>query len=147
MKKSTAKKPRKVDIRNFIRVYPKQADSGLIRIPLVPIPKPRMTRHDTWKPAAQRYFEFSDRLRCYQPDPDWEGLVLHFIMPMPKSWPKSKKEKMNGELHRQVPDLDNLVKAFQDSILENDSEVAWYKDVRKIWGLTGAIEFKPKTGE
>jgi len=36
-------------------------------------------------------------------------------------------------------DLDNLVKAFQDSLLGEDSEIWRYKEISKIWSYRGGI--------
>ncbi|MCC7463627.1 MAG: RusA family crossover junction endodeoxyribonuclease [Gammaproteobacteria bacterium] len=60
------------------------------------------------------------------------GLVFRF--PVPPSW--SLKQQVAavqfGEYHQQKPDIDNLVKAFLDALLEQDSACA---DVRavKVW--------------
>ena len=45
---------------------------------------------------------------------------------------------MDGEPHKQTPDVDNLCKALLDAIYKNDSAVA---DIRitKIWGRAGMI--------
>jgi len=110
-----------------------------ILIDLIPVPKPRMTRWDTWKPAAKRYFAFADKLRELAPAVNWETLEVRFVMPMPKSWSIKKKMEMRNKPHRQVPDLDNLVKAFKDALLEQDSEVWHYQNVQKVWGYRGGI--------
>jgi Holliday junction resolvase RusA-like endonuclease len=109
-----------------------------IWLDIVPKPKPRMTRA-FWTPACKRYFAYADELRKLDPQVDWEYLELTFVMPIPKSWSKKKKKAMDGQPHRQVPDLDNLVKAFQDALLENDSDVWCYRNVKKVWGPVGGI--------
>lgn len=108
---------------------------------ITPVPKPRMTRRDKWakRPAVMRYRAFCDDVRD-------SGLVLPecgyhvtFILPMPKSWSKKKRDKMNGAPHQQVPDKDNLEKALLDSLFGNDSHI-WDGRVTKRWGLSGAIQ-------
>jgi Holliday junction resolvase RusA-like endonuclease len=58
---------------------------------------------------------------------------------MPKSWSNKKKKEMDGQPHRVKPDLDNIVKAFKDSLCEDDSFIHTYQNVRKIWGEKGCI--------
>lgn len=71
--------------------------------------------------------------------------ILTFIIPMPKSWSKKKKEKMNGTHHQQTPDTDNLYKAFTDTVFykrnENDSHI-WDITGRKFWGEEWLIIFE-----
>lgn len=59
---------------------------------------------------------------------------------MPKSWPKKKKEQFNNQPHKSRPDLDNLVKAFKDALLEEDSHIWAYGRIEKVWGHEGRIE-------
>jgi Holliday junction resolvase RusA-like endonuclease len=108
-----------------------------------PVPKPRMTRADRWKtrPPVQRYWDYKDKLLeltkgieiCYTP------LSLQFILPMPKSWSKKKKAEMNLQKHESTPDLDNLIKAFKDALLKEDSMVWCYDYMTKVWGYEGMI--------
>ena len=113
-----------------------------IELEIVPVPKPRMTRADRWKkrPCVVRYFEYKDKLlelaSGYKPGGE---ISLTFIMPMPKSWSKKKKDNMNHEPHQSRPDLDNLLKGWQDCLCEEDSHIHTYKYVNKIWGRKGLI--------
>lgn len=110
-----------------------------------PCPKPRMTRSDKWKkrPCVVKYFKFCDELRYqaklnhYIPG---NSLSLRFVIKMPKSWSKAKKREMNGTPHMTRPDLDNLLKAFKDSLLKEDSDVHTYVSISKVWGQEGRIE-------
>lgn len=74
--------------------------------------------------------------------PPEQGGHLIFYIPVPKSWKKYKKETMHNQLHQSTPDWDNLAKAFFDSLLSEDKQIA---DVRvtKKWvnQETGWIEF------
>lgn len=65
-----------------------------------------------------------------------------FFMPMPKSWSKAKREKMLGQLHQQKPDLSNLLKALEDSLYGDDSHIAHYGSLTKVWSETGHILVK-----
>jgi Holliday junction resolvase RusA-like endonuclease len=69
------------------------------------------------------------------------GSWLKFYMPMPKSWSKKKKARMNFEPKMTMPDLDNLIKAFKDSLFEQDNAV-WDYRASKYWydGEKGFIE-------
>lgn len=108
-------------------------------IPMRPFPKVRMTQHDLWKPAAQKYFKNSAKLRDLAPSICWYPLNIRFIFKMPKSWPNKKKEAMLNQLHIDTPDTDNLIKAVKDSLLEQDSMVGQYGDISKVWGLYDGI--------
>lgn len=63
-----------------------------------------------------------------------QPLSITFVIPMPPSWSNKKRGSMNGEYHKQRPDLDNLIKAFKDSLLDDDSMIARYNCMQKIWG-------------
>lgn len=105
-------------------------------IPGKPVPKPRQTRADKWlkRPCVLRYREYADRLRAIvKPQPlDVHGLDLEFHLPMPKSWSMKKCQLMDGKPHRQKPDLDNLVKAVCDALLDRD-EVIYKLTATKQW--------------
>ena len=74
--------------------------------------------------------------------PPDQGGHLTFYIPVPKSWKKYKKEEMHMKLHQSKPDIDNLAKAFFDSIFSEDMHIA---DIRltKKWvnEESGWIEF------
>jgi len=115
-----------------------------ITLNIIPVPKPRMTQSDKWKqrPATKKYWRYKDELKqlCWlcrwQPK---EVLDVKFVMPMPISWSKKKREKMDGQPHKQRPDLDNLVKAFKDALLIEDSHVHTYGTIKKVWGRKGQV--------
>lgn len=69
---------------------------------------------------------------------------LIFIIKMPETWSKKKKEDMNWRPHRQSPDTDNLFKAFTDTVFykheKNDKEIYSIK-ARKYWGKEWKITF------
>ena len=65
-------------------------------------------------------------------------LDILFLIPMPTTWSKKKKEQMNGLPHKQKPDTDNLVKSVKDSLLKDDS-VVWWEKAEKRWAYKGSI--------
>ncbi len=61
-----------------------------------------------------------------------QGASITFYIPMPKSWRKFKREAMNWMLHQSKPDLDNLLKAYFDSLLSEDKYISHY-EAKKVW--------------
>lgn len=111
---------------------------------IIPMPAPRQNYSERFNPTkrTQRYRKFQNLLFTLAKQKKYKlrvPLSLTFVMPMPKSWTKKKKEEMNGQPHTQRPDLDNLIKAFKDSLLREDSMVYEYGKMRKEWGEVGKI--------
>ena len=52
------------------------------------------------------------------------GMHITFWIPCPKSWSQKKKTAHHGMLHQSKPDIDNLAKAFFDSIVVEDKFIA-----------------------
>lgn len=75
---------------------------------------------------------------------DWNyDLIFH--IEMPESWSNKKKLSLFWEPHRQTPDIDNLFKAFTDTIFYkeeklNDKEI-YTINARKYWDYEWCIEF------
>ena len=114
---------------------------------IVPCPKPRMTQSDRWRsrPPVKRYFDFRKLLLIEAKKKGYKiqlPLSITFILPMSKSWSKKKKLELDGQPHIIKPDLDNLIKAFKDALLEEDSHVWCYGRMEKIWGKEGKIIIK-----
>lgn len=107
---------------------------------ITPIPKPRMTRSDSWKkrPCVMRYWDFKDQVREAGVKIPEDGYLITFVLPMPKSWSKKKKAEMFGTPHKQTPDKDNLEKALLDAVLDEDSHI-WIGACQKAWGHEGGI--------
>lgn len=108
-----------------------------------PCPAPRMTRADRWKkrPCVLRYFLWKDEIKrqCNQNGYTLtEKLNITFVVPMPESWSNKKRTIMNGQPHRQRPDRDNFLKAFQDAF-DGDDGFVWDGNTRKVWGIEGRI--------
>lgn len=111
-----------------------------MKYPIEPVPKPRMTRRDKWRkrPCVMRYRAFKDKCRAHRVELPQPCHVV-FWMPMPDSWPESKREIMNGARHTQRPDVDNLGKGLLDAVLQEDSHI-WNVRFEKRWSLTPGIE-------
>ena len=115
-----------------------------IVLDIAPVAKPRMTRRDKWSPstAAKKYFDFANRLRAKAAKKHYSvtlPLSITFVVEVPKSWSKKKKEKHLGELKDSRPDLDNYIKAFKDALCKEDSWVSHYGEMKKIWGTESKI--------
>lgn len=118
----------------------------IVTLHLDPRPKPRITHQGRFSETAKRYYAYANTLRAIA---DHVGVTLSrslsvtFVLPMPKSWSKSKRQAMNGQAHEVRPDLKNLVAALEDILYNrgerDDSEIHTYRDVRKVWGEQGAI--------
>ena len=63
------------------------------------------------------------------------GIWVLFEMPMPKSWSKAKKIRMNGTPHLQTPDTDNLLKAVMDGMKSvwSDDRTVYAVSGTKVW--------------
>jgi Holliday junction resolvase RusA-like endonuclease len=112
--------------------------------PVEPCPKPRQTRGDKWKsrPPVIRYRNFQNAMLYYANEFNYkveEELSLTFIIPIPKSYTKKKKQQLLNQPHVIKPDLDNLIKAFKDALCKDDSHVWKYREMQKIWGEDGKI--------
>ena len=106
---------------------------------ITPVPKPRQTRSDKWKqrPCVMRYREFADQVRSTGLEIA-DTLNVVFYLPMPASWSNKKRAEMLGKPHKQKPDIDNLVKALLDAVLDDDSHVYEIRAV-KFWDEVGSF--------
>lgn len=101
-----------------------------------------MTQADRWKKrkCVVNYFLWKDRIKDLAKDfvlPEQYKVV--FTVPMPKSWSKKRKDKMDGAPHQQRPDVDNLLKAWNDAFCVEDSHI-WNVHAIKVWGKEGKVE-------
>lgn len=85
-----------------------------------------------------RYRAFKDAVREQKVKVPEAGAHIIFMLPMPESWSKKKKEAMVGTPHQSKPDKDNLEKALLDAIYESDAHI-WDSRVSKLWGYFGSI--------
>lgn len=100
-----------------------------------------MTQRDKWAPsvAASNYFGYANELRSLAHNQDFilgKRVEVMFLVPMPESWSKKKKEEMDGKSHEQKPDDDNYLKAFCDALKEDDCDI-WDMRAVKFWVKTG----------
>lgn len=109
-----------------------------------PIGKPRMVKSDAWagRECVKRYWQYKDDLNILAKSQRYtpiNTLDVKFYLSMPKSWSEKKKESMNGKYHTSKPDIDNLIKAFLDCLIDDDSGI--YKiTASKYWATKGRIE-------
>lgn len=108
--------------------------------PIVPMGKPRMTRADKWKKRTEvmRYRAFCDEVRLRGVVLPESGAHITFVLPMPASWSKKKRQQHNGQPHQAKPDCDNMLKALMDALYEDDAHI-WDCRITKVWGEIGQI--------
>lgn len=109
----------------------------MIRLNVPPTAKPRMTHSDKWKqrPVVLRYREFKDKINIEANLAGFrigDAFRVIFLISMPQSWSKCKRQDMNGQPHQQKPDTDNLTKAVKDALINEDSTV-WNEHAMKFW--------------
>ena len=109
-----------------------------------------MTQRDRWKvrPATTKFYVFRDFVKAHMPEgytiPDHAVIVFH--VEMAPSWSKKKKLDHVGQLHRNKPDIDNMLKALLDSVYEDDAGVAALTVVKKwCYQGEGRIEIYDRT--
>jgi Holliday junction resolvase RusA-like endonuclease len=111
-------------------------------VAIIPVAKPRMTNRDKWikRPGVLKYRAFCDevRLKVKSGPPQ---VSVSFYMPMPQSWYKTQKARMDGQPHQVRPDLDNLIKAWCDALYPEDS-VIWSIHATKFWAYKGSISYE-----
>jgi len=107
-----------------------------MRYNITPVSKPRQTRSDKWKqrPCVMKYRAFADECRDKGVEVK-NGCHITFVLPIPKS---KLKKLVEGQPHKQRPDVDNLCKSVMDAVLKEDSHIY---DIRitKVWGAKGEI--------
>lgn len=105
--------------------------------------RPRVTNsgQHTYMPAA--YVKAKDQLMNAIPPVNVAtdtplGINIDVVRAMPKSWSKTKKAEMNGQLCLVKPDLDNIFGFVMDAILNEDSHVAILSG-SKHWGEVASL--------
>jgi Holliday junction resolvase RusA-like endonuclease len=109
-----------------------QGDRILFRIPranLRPAGLKRLLRLERYNDYKISLSAIAKSVRFIPPE---QGAHITFYIPVSKSWRKHKKESLHLMVHQEKPDVDNLYKAFLDSMLSEDKHIA---DVRltKKW--------------
>lgn len=110
------------------------------RYPITPMGAPRMTRADAWKDRAcvLRYRAFKDECRLRKVEIPATPFIV-FNIPMPASWSKKTRARMNGTPHMSKPDIDNLQKALYDAVHPDDDSHIWGVQALKFWAEEGSI--------
>ena len=135
--------------------------NAMLKLPITPIAKPRMTRSDRWRtdpndpnpdrrerPIVTTYRGYAGNLRILTSHARFDlpdQLRLTFLLPMPPSWSKHKRTEMEGRPHQQTPDLDNLIKGFTDALTDDDAGV-WNIAACKLWAEEGSIVIESYEG-
>lgn len=111
-------------------------------IPMLAVPKPRMSQRDAWssRPVVERYKAFCDEIRLRGARLPY-AYRLEFVLPMPASWPEDLKEEMDGKLHLLTPDTSNLQKATEDALVKQD-QVIHTLSATKRWGRVPSITIR-----
>lgn len=120
-----------------------QANCNCYSFNVAPNTKPRQSSSDRWKKrkCVMQYRAFADTMRSQATMLNYHltsPLIVEFHIPMPKSWGNKKRAEMDGKLHTQTPDCDNLCKAIGDTFLGQDNLISEIH-ARKIWSTTGRI--------
>lgn len=121
---------------------------------IVPMGAPRMSSSDRWRTnpnhedinkrqreIVTKYFRYKDNLNLQANKMNFtlgKFLDAVFIIPMPDSWSKKKKEQHNKTLCEVKPDTDNIIKGICDTFRKNDSDIS-KKHAEKRWGYVGSI--------
>ncbi len=100
----------------------------VVRLPIEPFTAPRMVRSDKWARRSCVVSYYDSRNQLYEMgrkilDPLPPAFDVTFHISMPKSWSEKKKREMDGKPHQQIPDRDNLLKAFQDTFCGDDAYI------------------------
>lgn len=110
-----------------------------------PVAKPRMVRSDKYKkrPVVLNYWAFKDRIVLQAKRQGFKlgkAYKVTFVMQMPQGILDSQalSERYDGTPHKVRPDLDNMLKALNDCLSEEDSDIH-YVVCNKIWGKEGKI--------
>lgn len=89
--------------------------------------KKRLERFNEYK---KRLKELADEKQLVIPD---SGFSIYYYLPEPKRWSKKKRIAMNGQLHKQLLDVDNLTKPIFDVLRPQDKGIAQISGVGKFW--------------
>lgn len=122
--------------------------------PIRPFPAVRSNKN-SWNTKTKEYHSKMNTLRIHLLpyrreiiENMIEGTYhIQFISKMPDSWSKKKKLEMNWKPNQNTPDIDNLFKAFSDTIFydpvnkSKDDCKIWKLSADKFWGEEDKIIF------
>ena len=112
-------------------------------IPIKPFPAVRSNRN-SWNDKTQDYHSKMNALRKHLL-PHREEIMgkmiegtyhIQFHSKMPVSWSKKKQEEMRWKPNQNTPDIDNIFKAFQDTLFYDPVNKS--KDDCKVWNLSAS---------
>lgn len=108
-----------------------------------PVAKPRMTRADRYKQRAVvvAYWAFKDNIKLQAKKQKFKlgrAYKATFYMAIPKSASKKRRAELLGTPHTVRPDLDNMLKSLNDTLMDEDSGV-FYVTCQKKWADVGGI--------
>lgn len=113
----------------------------MITLNITPVGKPRMTRNSAY--LYTDYWIYKDKLILEASKYNYiiESVLenITFVLPFPKTYSNKKRKELLGKPHMLKPDLDNILKGWQDALIDNDSKIHTYNNIRKIWGIEGKI--------
>ena len=122
----------------------------MITIAIAPMGAVRMTQRGKWSsPTAIRYMNYKKdvgyqlRAQCQEPLEGAVSVDVTFILPMPDSWSRKRKNANAGLPVTVKPDADNILKGLMDAA----NKILWIDDnqvtdvtMKKRYGFQGSIE-------
>lgn len=121
----------KITPKTWVRVTAN--DRWFFRIPfdkLKPSGQKRKLRLEAYNQYKIDLLAEAKRLNFQLP---YIGAGVIFCVPVPKSWSQKKKKLHHGKWHNSRPDLKNLLSAFEDALMSEDKEIAYYSHLGKVW--------------
>ena len=108
-----------------------------------PTTKPKISERDSWmkRPSVMKYLAFKDEVKNAGIELPDHGFKVEFVLTMPNSWSKKKKDMMLGQPHMQKPTFNNLTRALSEAVFDDDSQI-WNCHTIKRWGYKGSISVK-----
>lgn len=115
----------------------------MIIFDVIPVSKPRMSQRDKWmeRDATAAYWAYKEELGYKAKLKKFilgTCIDMIFVLPFKKTHSESKRKEIDGKVHQEKPDIDNLVKGFFDALTTDDSKI-WHVSARKFWGDHGAV--------
>lgn len=102
---------------------------------------PTNPRH--WYNIKNRYMQYINykekvREECRRVSylPRTHDFWLKAYFPMPKSWPRKKRNSLEWEPHLATPDADNIFKAYGDAVFPKKDSFVYDFRVSKFWVAT-----------
>lgn len=126
----------------------------ILEIPIRPFPAVRSNKN-SWNKQTKDYHAKMNTLRTHLL-PHRQEIIDHLIywdytiqfqFAMAESWSKKRKEQTDGTPHDATPDIDNLCKAFFDTVFydpitkSKDDCKIWHISASKHWGKEDKIMF------